>query len=731
MRTAPRKLGCAAPVVFALGLLGAGDAGAQCLRFGAPRLLGAFESVEIVESSGLATSVHQPGVRFTHNDSGDGPRLFAFDAAGADLGAFEVLGATHRDWEDLALGPCALAPACLFVGDIGDNARVWESITVYRLAEPEVGAANAGQPASAIELTYPDGPRDAEALLVDPQTGDLFVVEKTEAIRARVSVVRDAGTIAAGEHALAAVGVVEVVGFVTGGDFDPTGREIVLRTYGGEATRWLARRDEGRVVSFDPLDAPAIDALGEAIAYRADGLGLLTTREAEGAPLYETPCLNPEGDTAGPAVGPLVQTPEPPEPSGCGGGSQSALLFLPLLFVGRRRLRGAALVALLVLTPSMARAEVEHEMYGVLAGGVWPAPNAGGHGLVLFEWRARRAPGQGTFTLNYNTDTLRLRYDDVCFGRVCLGAELAGQALFAGLLPDYYLRGDRVESAGLDASYLAGSLFAELRLPQRWFLRYAGTGRKWFFGEYEASPGASAQLGRLDAPEAAFVFESDLALTYWQLEPDRSQWEAHRLLSRVRGLALGVRGALHVRASVRPWGYSTSLIRRSMDQTALFPRYDDRNDPSRVILLVRQWARYGAQVTDRLRLQLEQRFAWGRGEDDLTRDRIGGLNPYVVPLGGVPWAAFLSGRYVAGRMSAHLRAFADVEVGAFFDAVTMQGIFRDGSARFGGAVGTGAFVDARFGDWQLDGWLAWAPGLRWGRDRHYVAGFLSLGARLW
>lgn len=708
--------------LFFSGLCGVARAERPCARFGEPVVLGAFADPAITESSGLAVSPFQAGVRFTHNDSGDRARIFAFDALGTGLGEWAVAGADHRDWEDMAYGPCKEGLGCLFVADMGDNARVWETVTLYRTPEPMVGA-QAELRSIALELTYPDGARDAEALLVDPQTSDLFIIEKADGISARVVVLRDAGQLAAGSYALESLGTVDGLSVLTGGDFGPTGDEAVIRGYGSDARRLLPRRDAaGRVISFDPLDGVTVDLIGEAIAYRSDGLALLTTREGQGAQLAETPCLAPQVMEPGPAVGPLVPLPEPTGGDGCGGDGQATLptlLLFGLLRRKRRRLKfgpaavgGFVLVALLS-GANPAQAEVQHQLYAALAGGVWPSPQAGGHGVAVLQWRAQRAPGQGSFTLALNTDTLRLRYDDVCFGRVCVGAELAGEALFAGLLTDYYAGGQRVPELQLSASYVAASAFVELRPAARWFTRYTATGRKWFFSDF-----SEVQAGILP-PADVWVAEQELSLTYWQFEPDPSQWQPHRLFMRLTGLGAGLQLSAHLRSDDTAWGQSSD------------PASDDRrNDPSQLILRVRQWARYGAQLHPRFRVQVEERFAWGRGEDDLTRDRIGGLNPYVTPVGGVPWAAFVSERYVSGRLSGHVRVAGEVEAGLFFDAVTMQGILRDASRRFGGAVGTGAFVDARLGDWQADLWLAWAPGLNWGADAHYVAAFFSVGYRI-
>src|SRR4030095_7791087 len=108
----------ASVVIVASGLLwhSLGDSApegalAASLRAGksvAPRVLEVTGAVpdELKESSGLAISRTQPGVLWSHNDSGDGPNLSAIDGSGKLLGVFRGTGAMARDWEDIAAGPC-------------------------------------------------------------------------------------------------------------------------------------------------------------------------------------------------------------------------------------------------------------------------------------------------------------------------------------------------------------------------------------------------------------------------------------------------------------------------------------------------------------------------------------------------------------------------------------------------------------------------------------------------
>ncbi len=60
--------------------------------------LGRAENPAITELSGLART--EEGRFWTHNDSGDGPRVFELDTTGAFLREVAVQGAEAYDWED-------------------------------------------------------------------------------------------------------------------------------------------------------------------------------------------------------------------------------------------------------------------------------------------------------------------------------------------------------------------------------------------------------------------------------------------------------------------------------------------------------------------------------------------------------------------------------------------------------------------------------------------------------
>lgn len=128
-----------------------------------------FASPRVRESSGVAVSRRNPGVLWTHNDSGDGPTLYATDLSGRDRGMVHVLGAEAVDWEDIAVGPCPERDAwCVFIADTGDNEERRPGAALYVLPEPDLAGGTArGAEARRIVVEFAGGPRDVEALAVD------------------------------------------------------------------------------------------------------------------------------------------------------------------------------------------------------------------------------------------------------------------------------------------------------------------------------------------------------------------------------------------------------------------------------------------------------------------------------------------------------------------------------------------------------------------------------------
>ena len=129
----------------------------------------------VPEASGVAVSRRTAGLLWSHNDGA--PTLFAVGADGAVKGSIRVAGAQGGDFEAVAVGSCPQGN-CVYIGDIGDNGGKRKDVTIYRFAEPEAGARETSGTES-VRATYPDGPRDAEAMFV-LGNGVVYIVSKGE-----------------------------------------------------------------------------------------------------------------------------------------------------------------------------------------------------------------------------------------------------------------------------------------------------------------------------------------------------------------------------------------------------------------------------------------------------------------------------------------------------------------------------------------------------------------------
>ncbi len=253
------------------------------------RMSGAFQRPRLRESSGVAASRAHPGLLWTHNDSGDGPFIYATDTAGANLGMLRVAGAEAVDWEDIALGPCPDSnESCLYLADTGDNNEVRATVTVYAVREPAPpeGPADTTRQtptARALQITYPGGPADVEAIYVTAD-GAVHLVTKGRSRGVRLFRV---APLAWKEHGVAAAELVQqlpiaadqrVGRLVTSAAVSPNGAHVAVRTY-SEIYIFTAGPD-GRLAP-DPVVCwlGLLEPQGEAVDY-LDAATLVLTSEA-------------------------------------------------------------------------------------------------------------------------------------------------------------------------------------------------------------------------------------------------------------------------------------------------------------------------------------------------------------------------------------------------------------------------------------------------------------------
>lgn len=138
-----------------------------------------IENLDLSESSGLTASNLHHNVVWSINDSGNGPQIFAIGLDGKDLGAWLVDTADPEDWESMDSFVLD-GVAYLVIGDTGDNLRWRSEVSFLVVPEPtdlrltDTALAVAWQ----VRFTYPDGPRDSEALAVDPHNKLVYVLSK-------------------------------------------------------------------------------------------------------------------------------------------------------------------------------------------------------------------------------------------------------------------------------------------------------------------------------------------------------------------------------------------------------------------------------------------------------------------------------------------------------------------------------------------------------------------------
>ncbi len=147
---------------------------AALVRWTAPVEAGILNEA-VNEASGLAVSRRYPDRLYHINDSGDTGRFLITSHDGGHARSVAVSGFNPMDMEDLAIGPCD-AGECLFLADIGDNARRRPEIEIV-LVEERAEFPPALAPLLRMRLRYPDGPHDSESLAVHPD-GTIYLLTK-------------------------------------------------------------------------------------------------------------------------------------------------------------------------------------------------------------------------------------------------------------------------------------------------------------------------------------------------------------------------------------------------------------------------------------------------------------------------------------------------------------------------------------------------------------------------
>lgn len=262
-------------------------------------IAGYLKDKELNETSGIAASTAHEGIYYIHNDSGDTSRFFAITPKGELKTTYYFKGETGvhlgvRDCEDIAVGPGPDATkSYVFVGDIGDNKASHQHITVYRFAEPELGADGSVKniDGDRVYIKYPDGPKDAETLMIDPIEKLIYIVSKrSNSVSIYTTPINFTpnDTVTLTKHATIHFGGLPPFKWITAGDISKDGSQILLRNYEhvyywkrlpGEAA-WQTMTRKPQKLYYKK------EKQGEAIGFTPDGKGYYTASEGQGEPIY-------------------------------------------------------------------------------------------------------------------------------------------------------------------------------------------------------------------------------------------------------------------------------------------------------------------------------------------------------------------------------------------------------------------------------------------------------------
>jgi hypothetical protein len=269
-----------------------------CTEWMPAERLGRIADGDLEALSGLAASWRNPGVLYVHNDR-EYPVLFAVaEGSVAVLAQLTLDGASVRDVEDVAVGRCAEG-SCIYLADLGNNFNPRTEFALYRTPEPRIDPGQPRQeldlPAVRLAFRYEDAPHNAESLLIDPGSGDFYVVTKEAA--GQPSAVYRLQTLDADRINLAsqvAVLTVPRAGDLpaTAASAHPCGAGFLLRTGN---TLYEFRVPAGtplrQAFSVIPVPVPVGEEIqGEAVSYRHDGRAYYTTSEGDMPPVHRVSC---------------------------------------------------------------------------------------------------------------------------------------------------------------------------------------------------------------------------------------------------------------------------------------------------------------------------------------------------------------------------------------------------------------------------------------------------------
>lgn len=244
----------------------------------APRMAG-LNVNHLDEVSGMVASFRFPDHLWLLEDSGTEAKIDLLRNDGTYTRKVSFAGA-NRDWEDMAAGPGPEAGRTyLYIGEIGDNDARYGDYYIYRFEEPQEGQSTIDT-YDTLHFRYPNNESyDAETLLVDPSSRDLYVITKNQLnVRVyRLPYPQNTSSVNIAEY----MGTIKYF-LIVSGDVSPDGNEVLLKAYNA-IYYWKRKPGENlyQVLSRShDLSAPyTIEPQGEAVCWDTRAAGYYTLSE--------------------------------------------------------------------------------------------------------------------------------------------------------------------------------------------------------------------------------------------------------------------------------------------------------------------------------------------------------------------------------------------------------------------------------------------------------------------
>ncbi|GHN02071.1 hypothetical protein WSM22_35600 [Cytophagales bacterium WSM2-2] len=247
-------------------------------------IIGSIDNASLDEVSGIAASGRVPAALWMEEDSGNPSVVSLLTTAGKYLGNINIAGVTNRDWEDMAVAPGPVdGTPYIYLADIGDNDQKYPTKYIYRFPEPalSIGSSAFQTSISAFDMiafSFPDGVKNAEAIIVDPLTKDIYVISKETGKAVIYMAPYPQNTTKS--FTLEKVGTLPFTK-VTSAAISPDGTEVVIKTY-TQVFYWKRSLQQSisSLLRQQPSLLPyTIEDQGEAICFAPDGSGFYTTSE--------------------------------------------------------------------------------------------------------------------------------------------------------------------------------------------------------------------------------------------------------------------------------------------------------------------------------------------------------------------------------------------------------------------------------------------------------------------